>query len=136
MPNPIPDWDVARRLVKYMGFKQIAGELVTVRELTVTLGLGRERLEEVMKEKKIKYKIFSDGEPSGRDLVGIEYVPQTLALDAGVSNRELDNSYRKLIDLEQQGKIRVLRRRSRPNKKQREQMRVTEFWDRPKEPQT
>lgn len=129
MPNPIPDWDLARRLVKYVAMKQIIHDYATVRETSVTMGIGQERIESLMKEKEIKYKIIPSGEASGKDLLLIEYVPYNLALDAGISNRELDISYKKFLDSQLQGEIRVLpRRRNRMNKKQREQMKVREFW--------
>lgn len=131
MPNPIPEWDLARRLVKYIGFNQITGKLVTVREATVTTGIGRDRMESELKEKNIKYKIFSDKEPSGKDIIALEYVPKNLALDAGIANSELYKSYQIILERDQQGEIRAIpRRRRRLKKKQREQMKVTEFWSR------
>jgi len=132
MPNPIPEWDLARRLVKYIGMKQIMGELVTVREVTVTVGVGWQRLENEMEKKKIIYKIFSDGEPSGKDLIALEYVPNNLAIDAGIANSELHRSYQKILHSYQHGGIRI-NRRPRLKKKQREQMKVHEFWDRKEE---
>lgn len=130
MPTPIPDWDLARRLVAYVGMKQIIGELVTVRETSVTLGIGRERMIKIMEEKGIIYKIISGKEEnSGADLLAIEYVPRNLALDAGISNQELDRSYKKLMERELQGEIRVIpRRRKRMTRQQREKMRIREFW--------
>jgi len=132
MPNPIPDWDLARRLVKFVGMKQIIGEIATVRETSVTIGVGRERLESLMKERGINYKIIPSNEASGKDFIMLEYVPHNLALDAGISNRELDISYRKFIDrqLRVQGGIKTKARRTRMTKKRREQMMVREFWDR------
>lgn len=131
MPNPIPDWELPRRLLKYVGTHQIIGEPVTVRETTVTLGIGRERVESILKEKEIIYKIFSGTEPSGNDILAIQCAPPNLTLDAGVSNRELDTSFRKLLDQEQRGELQIVRReRKRMNKRQREKLRVAEFWGR------
>lgn len=131
MPNPIPDWDLARRLLKYVGIHQITGEPVTIRETTVTLGIGRERVENILQEKNIKYKIFSGEEASGYDILAIQYAPLTLTIDAGLSNSELDTSFRKLLDLEQAGELVFAPRpRKRITKKQREKIRVKEFWTR------
>lgn len=131
MPNPIPDWDLARRLTLYIGMRQVSEQPVTVREATVTLGVGRERLESVMQEKNIIYHIFSGTEASGKDIIALQYVPASLALDAGLSNSELDTSYRKLVELEMLGQLRIVaQKRQRLTKKQREHKRVTEFWQR------
>lgn len=129
MPIPIPDWDLARRLVRYVGIKQIIGEVVTVRATSLTLGVGQERLESLMKEKEIIYKIISGEVRSGNDILLMEYVPHTLALDAGISNQELDNSYKKMIDRNLQAEIKIIPRRGkRVTRQERERMRIHEFW--------
>ncbi len=129
MPNPIPDWDLARRLVKYVGMKQIIGELVTIRDTSRTLGIGRKRIESLLEGKKIIYKVISEEKSSGKDLLFLEYVPNTLALDAGIANSELDKSYKKFLDRRQQGEIKISPyHRTRLNKKQRESMKIKEFW--------
>lgn len=128
MPNPIPEWDLARRLVKYLGMNQITGKFVTAREASVTMGIGRERLESLMKEKDIHYKIIPDEKSAGKDLLLLEYVPRNLALDAGISNQELLTSYRKFMDRQEQEKVRKVPRRSQMTKKKRENMKVGEFW--------
>lgn len=130
MPKPIPDWDLARRLVKYVGIKQITRETATVREASVTLGIGQERIESLMTENKIIYKIIASGQASGKDLILLEYVPHNLAMDAGIANKELHTSYHKFIDRQQQGEIKFSPpRRTRLTKKKREKMKVREFWN-------
>jgi len=129
MPNPIPEWDMARRLVKLIGQRQIIGETTTVREASVALGIGRDRMEAVMNEKGIKYKIFSGLEPSGRDILAIEFVPNNLALDAGIYNRDLDTSYHRIVEQYKSGDIKVAAQRKRIAKRQREKIQVKEFWN-------
>lgn len=132
MPTPIPDWDLARRLVKFIGMKQVTGEVITVREASRTLGIGRERIISVMDDEKILYKIISDGEPSGKDFILIEYVPHNLAMDAGLANSELHRSFQEILERYKQGEIKIVRPiRTRLTRKKREQMRISEFWHGP-----
>lgn len=133
MPHPIPDWDMARRLLKLVGQKQIAGQKVTIRATSVTLGIGRDRMESLMNQEGIIYKILSSDIPSGRDLLVIAYAPANLALDADVSLRELETSAIKTIERFEKGELKISQAQKRLNKRQYEKNKIKEFWQRKQE---
>lgn len=127
MPNPIPEWDVARRVVKYVGVKQIKGEDVLVRSMCVTVGLGRERIEKILQEHQIIYHIIvgEDNIP----IIFLEHVPPTLVADAGVLPKDLIRSYQEY----RSGTRGVyVKPENKLKKREKQNQRVRDFWDRPK----
>jgi hypothetical protein len=130
MPHPIPDWDLARRLVKYVGTRQIEGMDTTIREVSVFLGIGRDRIENLMQEKNIIYRMITGDKEGGRDLLVLENVPQTLALDSDLSVRDIDRSFQGIVSGNRE--VRIVRHK-KIKKKEREKMKIVDFWSRGKQ---
>lgn len=125
MPNPIPSWDLARRLVKYVGFRQINGQPPTFREASRTLGVGRERILKIMEENQIIYKILESKDRPLSDRLALHSAPLTLVGDAGLSPTDLLRSFEEASTGDYTN--RQVRQR-RLNKKQKEAQRINTFW--------
>lgn len=129
MPTPIPSWDLPRRLVKFVGLKQINSENVTIRAVSRTLGIGRERIEKILQEKEITYKIVENDEGiRSEDLLLLEHVPPNLATDAEMSRMEIYRSYERFMSGDWPTQSERKARQRRLNKRERETLAVREFW--------
>lgn len=125
MPNPIPDWDLARRIVKFIGTKQIKGEEVTIKATRLTAGIGRERIEKVLKDREVVYEILENEENPGQSLILLKHVPPLLASDAGIVRMDLYKSYEDFHAGTREA--RAVRQKRMP-KKQLEKLKIKEFW--------
>lgn len=127
MPNPIPSWDLARRVVKFVGVKQIKGEEVTVLQTRRTVGVGWQRIENVLKEKQVEFEVVENKEIPNQSLVLLKSVPPLLASDAGILRQDVIRSYEDFYAGTREA--RAVRERRMP-KKQLQKLKIKEFWER------
>lgn len=125
MPNPIPDWDLARRIVKFVGVKQIKGEEVTVGQTRRTIGVGWQRIERVLREREVDFEVLENQEVASHSLILLKSVPPLLASDAGILRQDLLRSYEDFHAGVRE--VRAVRERRMP-KKQLEKIKIKEFW--------
>lgn len=126
MPTPIPEWDMARRIVKFVGSRQIAGKPTTVRQLSRAMGIGRERIRTVLVEKKVDFAVIERSDSAHEDWFVLQHVSPNLALDAGVSVPDLTRTceeFMKGTPVERKIK------KKRLNKKQLEKLKIKNFWE-------
>lgn len=125
MPNPIPEWDLARRLVKFVGTRQMTKMQTTMRETSRTLGVGRQRIIQLLEEKNIEYKILGHPKRKSEDLLLIGDITMGMAADTGLSRVNLHRTFEELstsVDFKPTEQARRVKR------KEREKILVKEFW--------
>jgi hypothetical protein len=129
MPTPIPEWDLPRRIIKYIGVNQIRGRTVIFRDLCRTIGIGRDRIEKILQDRQVTYRIVPEieGQKHYYDAIVLEHVPPALAADAEISRPDLLKSYAE-YDSDRRTERQI--RQKRMNKKELENLRVRETWSR------
>lgn len=127
MPKPIPDWDLARRIVKLLGGRQLSGKETTMRELSRAMGIGRNRIISVLNEKKVVFSIIPHKEAKYYDILVLKNIPINLAQDAEISIPDILKTHDEFMRGE---RVERKVKKKRATRKELEKLKIKNFWER------
>lgn len=95
MPTPIPEWDRPRILIRYLVRRQLRHRTTNLQEARLRVGIGSDRILEILSDQGIEYKIVQTTEvKKSRGLeVLIKSVPESLAEVYRIDKEKLKDSF-------------------------------------------